>query len=211
MPRTGITEPQIAAAIAALQARGETVSKITVRKELGDTGSYGTISAYLQQWRQTQTPTPEAQPTAIPEHVQVMFGKVWATAQLAAEAELAPEREAMAQAQADLKEEMVQAQAENDEAVRVLEVQLDAQATQLAEVTGKEQAAQARIAEMAERIGYLTAKMEEATAAMQKAQEQIQDLKKSEGQEMGRRVEVEAKLKEVQAELESLKTARIKK
>ena len=52
MPRTGITEPQILAAIEALQGRGEVVSKITVRKELGDTGSYGTISAFLQRWRE---------------------------------------------------------------------------------------------------------------------------------------------------------------
>jgi len=52
MPRTGITEPQILAAIEALQGRGEAVSKITVRKELGDTGSYGTISAFLQRWRE---------------------------------------------------------------------------------------------------------------------------------------------------------------
>jgi hypothetical protein len=46
--------------------------KVTVRKELGDTGSYGTISTFLQRWKQDQAPaTPElAQPCwPRPRHV----------------------------------------------------------------------------------------------------------------------------------------------
>ena len=52
LPRLGSTEPQILAAIEALQARGKAITKITVRKERGGTGSYSTISAFLQRWRQ---------------------------------------------------------------------------------------------------------------------------------------------------------------
>ena len=51
MPRTGITKAQIQAAIDALQSRGERVTKTTVRRQLGDTGSNGTITPYLREWR----------------------------------------------------------------------------------------------------------------------------------------------------------------
>ena len=80
MPRTGITEAQILAAIEALQGRGEVVSKITVRKELGDTGSYGTISAFLQRWREQRAQEAPVESSPIPEPVQALFAKAWSAA-----------------------------------------------------------------------------------------------------------------------------------
>jgi endonuclease/exonuclease/phosphatase (EEP) superfamily protein YafD len=175
MPRTGITETQILAAIEALQARGEAVSKITVRKELGDTGSYGTISAFLQRWREQRAQEAPVELQPIPDPVQALFAKAWSAAQALAQAELAPQREALAQEQAALKADLVRAQAENDEAVRILEVQLEHQAAQLAEIAGKEQAAQARVAELAEHLGYLKAKLEAAEGAEAAARRQLKE------------------------------------
>jgi len=175
MPRTGITEPQILAAIEALQGRGEVVSKITVRKELGDTGSYGTISAFLQRWREQRAQEAPAEILPVPDPVQALFAKAWSAAQGLAQAELAPQREALAQEQAALKADLVRAQAENDEAVRILEVQLEHQAAQLAELATKEQAAQSRLAELAENLGYLKAKLEAAEGAEAVARQQLKD------------------------------------
>jgi DNA repair exonuclease SbcCD ATPase subunit len=196
MPRTGITEPQILAAIEALHARGEAVSKITVRKELGDTGSYGTISAFLQRWREQRAQEAPAESLPIPDPVLALFAKAWAIAQGQAQAELAPQREALAQEQAALKADLALAQAENDEAVRILEVQLDHQVSQLAELAAKERAAQFRLAELAENLGYLKAKLEAAEAAEAALRQQ---LKEKEAQ----MIQLEAQLRETERKLKA--------
>jgi len=171
MPRIGITEAQMVAAITALQGRQEPITKITIRKELGDTGSYGTISAFLTRWRETQKLIDEVVPsTPIPAEVQRHLGLVWSMARTEARAELAREREALAAEMADLRKEFTEAQADNDEAVRTLELQLVAQAAQAVELTAKEHAAQLRIAQQAERIGYLTARLEDAQTAKEAAE-----------------------------------------
>lgn len=195
MPRMGITGPQILAAIEALQGRGEAVTRITIRKELGDTGSYGTISAFLQRWKQDQTPANPEPAQPIPESIQALFAKAWAGAQAQAQAELAPEREVMAQERAELKAEMARAQAENDEALRSLEVQLENQAAQLAEAATKEEASQGRLATLAENLGYLKAKLEAAEASEAAARQQ---LKGKEAQVL----EIEGSLRETQTRLE---------
>ena len=196
MPRTGITEPQILAAIEALHARGEAVSKITVRKELGDTGSYGTISAFLQRWREQRAQEAPAESLPIPDPVLALFAKAWAIAQGQAQAELAPQRETLAQEQAVLKADMARAQTENDEAVRILEVQLEQQVAQLAELAAKEQVAQSRLAEMAENLGYLKAKLEAAEGAETAVRQQ---LKEKEAQV----IQLEARLREAERKLKS--------
>ena len=196
MPRTGITEPQILAAIEALQGRGEAVSKITVRKELGDTGSYGTISAFLQRWREQRAQEATAESLPVPDPVQALFAKAWTLAQGQAQAELAPQRETLAQEQAVLKADMARAQTENDEAVRILEVQLEQQVAQLAELAAKEQVAQSRLAEMAENLGYLKAKLEAAEGAETAVRQQ---LKEKEAQV----IQLEARLREAERKLKS--------
>ena len=195
MPRLGITESQILAAIEALRARGEAVTKITVRKELGDTGSYGTISAFLQRWKQDQTPASPEPVQPIPDPIQALFAKAWAGAHAQAQADLAPEREAMAQETAGLKTEMAQAHAENEEALRSLEMQLENQATQLAEAAAKQEASEARLATLAENLGYLKAKLEAAEGSEAAARQQLKEKE-------SRLLEVEARLRETQARLE---------
>jgi endonuclease/exonuclease/phosphatase (EEP) superfamily protein YafD len=161
MPRQGITQEQFTAAIEALEARGESISKISIRRELGNTGSYGTISAFLQTWRQN-LPGQEPQPkvAAIPEPIQAQFGKIWTFALAAAQAELAPQREALGQEAASLRAVLAQAQAENDEAIHVLELQMGSLTAQLAEAIQRDQASQTRVAELSEALGYSRARLE---------------------------------------------------
>ena len=200
MPRIGITEPQILAAIEALQGRGEAVTKVTVRKELGDTGSYGTISAFLQRWRDQRAQEIPEEALPIPDPVQGLFAKAWTMAQSMAQAELAPQREALAQEQAERKAEMAQAQAENDEALRILEVQLEDQAARLAEVAAKDQAAQIRLSELSESLGYAKAKWEAAEASAVAIGQQLQG-------SQARVAELEARLEEAERRLRDAERA----
>lgn len=165
MPRMGITPERILGAIEALRDRGEKIDKITVRKELGDTGSFGTITTFLQSWRLKQsTPEQEVVTVPIPEAVQGLFLKAWSIAQATAHAELTPQREALDREAAGLKTVLTQAQAENDEAIRVLEWQMDHLEKQLAVSQASDTTSQARVAELAETVGYLRAKLEATTA-----------------------------------------------
>lgn len=171
MPRIGITEPQMCAAVAALQSRGETVSKLTVRKELGETGSYSTISAFLAKWRKAEQPT--VVPVAgspIPERVQTTFATAWSLAISDAQAEFAKEREALKKdyEEKDLINDLALAEAE--EATRTLEVQLESFGSQVADLIAKDEVAESQITNQAERIGYLTAKIEEALKAKEAAE-----------------------------------------
>lgn len=168
MPRIGITEHQILAAIETLQAKGENVTRITVRRELGDTGSFGTISAVLQRWRENQQQPQESLNAhlPIPDSVQTLFAKAWSTAQAVAQAELAPQREALAQEAAGLRAVIEKAETENNEALRELENQVESLTTQLSEATDREKDAQARIAKLAEDLGYYRAKLEASEALM---------------------------------------------
>lgn len=168
MPRTGITEDQMNTAIQALQERGEAVTKNSVRRELGNTGSFGTIQAFLQSWRMTQAvKEPPEEITTVPESVQSHFARVWALAMTTAQADLAPRREALEQEAVRLRSVMAQTQAENDEAIRMLEIQNDMLSEQIAEAKTKDQVAQARVAELADALGYHRARLEsqEAQAA----------------------------------------------
>lgn len=167
MARPGVTDPQILAAIEALRTRGEPITKLTVRQELGNTGSYGTISAFLQRWREAQPPQPpDPVAPAIPEAILPLFARAWASARTLAQTELAQQREAMTKEMDDLRQATTKAQAENDEAVRILEVQLETQAAQLNEAVSQERAARSHQAEITEQLGFLKGKLEATEAAM---------------------------------------------
>lgn len=165
MPRQGITAEQITAAIEALEAKGESVTQLSVRKELGNTGSLGTISSFLRTLRQNIAgPGPQPVPAAIPEAIQATFGKAWSLAIATAHAELAPQRVALDQETAAIRALLAQTQAESDEAIRVLDLQMDLLTNQLAEVNAREQVAQTRVAELSEALGYRRAQLEALAA-----------------------------------------------
>lgn len=116
----------------------------------------------LQAWRQQQEKTqgPKDAVTPIPEVVQNLFARAWSAAQAAAEAELAPRREVMAQESVALRSVLEKAQAENDESLRVLELQMESLTSHLAESAERERAFQARLSELSESLGYARAKLE---------------------------------------------------
>jgi hypothetical protein len=149
-------------AVEKIQARGEDVNKLTVRKELGDTGSYTTILNFLKGWkaRQPKQDDPKEVHQPIPEPVQALFGKAWAAAQATAQAEIALERESMAKMAIEMNQVIEKCQVENEEALRVLELQMESLTTQLAEASAREQTWQNLLAERAEKVGYLTSKLE---------------------------------------------------
>lgn len=189
MPRTGITEAQMLEAITALKSRGENVTKLSVRRELGNTGSFGTIQAFLARWRGSQGPA-QAQPPAsaapMPESVDRAMAAVWNTARAEAKAEVEAERQVLA---ATL--------AENEEALKALDLQLqekenqvEAQALQAAQAAQDLQAAQERIAALSLELG-------EARSKTEAAQERIQDLQ-------GRLTAAEAHDREAQATIADL-------
>jgi len=173
MPRTGITQNQLLDAIAALEARGESVTKITVRKELGDTGSFGTISAFLAQWRSNAKAAQQIPAAPIPDPVQAMFASAWATARAEAQAEVSGEREALAASKASFQAELAAVVSENKEAERALEDEIEERNRKLIEFADRYAATQRRIEDLAERVGFLTAQLETQNAREKALEHQV--------------------------------------
>ena len=73
---------------------------------------------------------------------------------------------------------------------------MEHQAAQLAEFAGKEQAGQARLAELAENLGYLKAKLEAAAGAEAAARQQLKEMDAQVSQLEARLQEAEQSLKE---------------
>lgn len=89
MPRKGITEEQVAAAMAALEAEGLIPSVRLVRERLG-TGSHGTISPLMAAVRikgKTTAPVTPAVPEELTAHLQTLLGSVWESSYKLASAE----------------------------------------------------------------------------------------------------------------------------
>ncbi len=167
MPRVGVTEQQILAAIEAVHARGVKVTRNSVRDELG-TGSFGTLLPHIRAWKIKQSSSQEllAAPVPIPEEIQTEFAKVWSIAQILALAELAPQREALAIQAAGLKTVIEQAEDKNEEDMRELEIQMDSLKTQLSEANDKDKVTQTQLVKLSEEVGYLRAKLEASEAMM---------------------------------------------
>ena len=74
MARNGITREQVMAAAQTLAERGEAVTVTRVRRALGETGSYTTISNYLKEWREQGDGQP---PGALERGVRGMVQGLW--------------------------------------------------------------------------------------------------------------------------------------
>lgn len=163
MPRTGISNDEILKAIEALEADGESITRTSIRRQLGDTGSFTTISAFLKTWRGNKAAgeAPE-EPQAVPASIQALFLKVWAAAHAAAQMELSTLREAIDQESVALRTVFDKANAENDGIVRLLESEKGSLESKLTESETREQSALARVADLSETIGSLKAKLDQA-------------------------------------------------
>ena len=167
MPRTGITEAQFLAAVEALEAQGEKITARNLRKYIGG-GSNGTILPYLRAYRSKQSSSQESLTVLgpVPEEIQGLFAKAWSAAQTLAHAELAPQREALAIEAAGLKARIDQAEDENDEDMRELEIEMEVLKTQLSEANDKDKVTQTQLIRLSEEVGFLRAKLEASEAMM---------------------------------------------
>jgi uncharacterized phage infection (PIP) family protein YhgE len=176
MARTGITEAQVRAAVAALQARGEKVTPSSVRHELGDTGSFGTINGYLKVIKEEQAKEPEPHPQPVPESVQALFQRAWSLAQATAQAELASEREAVQSELTDLQAKFDEVVMDRDEAIRVVERERDHAEESTTSLAAQLKEERERTIAQAERIGQLTAQFEVLEAERQMAWKERDEL-----------------------------------
>jgi hypothetical protein len=120
MPRTGITSEQVYQAAEALIKEGITPTVHTIRERLG-TGSFSTITGYLNAWR---TDRDAAQATYIPdppETVTRLFRDVWTASWKANHETLANERHAIEAARRDMDTE----RAEMSREIQALETTLE--------------------------------------------------------------------------------------
>lgn len=76
MGRTGVTYNDVANAAAEIQAKGENPTVDRVRERLG-TGSKGTISPMLKQWKHEQAPFLKEQPNTLPPDLLNMTNSLW--------------------------------------------------------------------------------------------------------------------------------------
>lgn len=167
MPRKGLSNEDILKAIEAVLARREPITRTSIRHELGDTGSYTTISAVLKTWRESvANGAPPEESLPIPANIQALFLKVWAAAHTSAQAELSTLREAIDQESVALRMGFEKASAENDEIIRILEFEKSTLESQLTESKIREQSSQACVADLSETIGSLKAKLDQANGEL---------------------------------------------
>jgi len=102
MARNGVSDSEVREAIEALQAEGGAVTMTGIRDRLG-TGSYGTISRILFNWREEQKSVKQALTPDPPDVVSALMRRLWEEAYGAAEKQHDAEREAFAQQQAQFR------------------------------------------------------------------------------------------------------------
>jgi hypothetical protein len=193
MPRTGVTYEQFLDAVTALQARDEIVNKVTVRRELGNTGSFGTIQTFLARWREEQG-LPQASTSTstrpIPESVGRLLAGAWEAARGEAREDLARER-------ADLAANL----AENEEALKTLDLQLQEREAQL-----EAQAAQAAqdLRAGRDQVAALTLKLGEAQGALSQTVQALQKVQADLEAQGSIRITLEAKAAALEAKFAAL-------
>jgi DNA repair exonuclease SbcCD ATPase subunit len=82
MGRNGVTKEQVLAVAERLHAEGEKITVKRVREELGETGSYTTISAALKLWRSDRGMTQvvnEPLPPVLERSTLRLVGSLWRT------------------------------------------------------------------------------------------------------------------------------------
>lgn len=174
MPRTGVTKDQVAVAASAVCARGEAPTLAKVRQELGDTGSISTIGPYLRAWKEERAEArvePSGAPVPEPVRAQneLYLDKIWAAAQAVAEANLAPQREALLRE----KTETAAAIEEVMEAALEVETTLENTTQALQKAEAEQAATLQQLLEATRANGALQVQVETALKAKAKAQQEV--------------------------------------
>ena len=125
MARKGITFDQVANAAAAIKARGSEPTIAAVRMELGDEGSFTTISQHLARWRTEAADKVDGRslPTEIENVMMEALMKVWNVAVRAA----ADDLNSIKQDFADEKKKLIAECDESKTEIQKLETKLEEQ------------------------------------------------------------------------------------
>jgi hypothetical protein len=94
--RPGVAAERIVEIIKELEAQGQEATVTTVRKRLGNTGSYSTIGAVLSDWRERKAGQDRPSVPEAPELVRLLSHRVWEEAWSGAMKTYEPERQAFA-------------------------------------------------------------------------------------------------------------------
>lgn len=178
-----INKEQIFAAADELDAEGQNPTLANVRKKLGGTGSFTTISDAMQEWRAKKAaqaaPIREPAPQAITDKLAELGGDLWAVALEIANGRLATEREALEAVRQEMEgahQEAVeladQLSTDLDEAngrIKVLESAQQKSAVLAAELQEKLNRASERAATAEARAGELRQELDHSHAEVKNA------------------------------------------
>ncbi|WP_404995479.1 DNA-binding protein [Cupriavidus pauculus] len=114
MARKGITYDQVANAAAAIKARGQAPTISAIRVELGNEGSYSTISQHLARWKADDADKVDmaALPPEVEDAAMVAITTVWNIAHKHAMQEVQAIRQEAADEKKRLEEELAEARSE---------------------------------------------------------------------------------------------------
>lgn len=123
MARKGVTYDQVANVASEIKARGQEPTLSAIRVELGDSGSFTTISTHLAKWRQEESERVDMRvlPPEVEQEMLKAVTTVWNVANKAASADIA----AIKQDHADELKKLKQAEKEAYEEVATLEKALE--------------------------------------------------------------------------------------
>jgi hypothetical protein len=205
--RTGITKEIVFAAADALIARGEEPTLEAVRTETG-TGSNGTIAPIMRAWREDRAKTRQVQAAPIPEEVAQQLalfgGRVWGVATAVAEANLAPQREALAREKAEAQRSVDELQTALDEQEIVAEGLEEARKTADVARGAAEKARDAAVElslSYERKIGGLEVEVRHAREAAQEAENKIKGMQQIINNFDAERTKLNARIKELEEEV----------
>lgn len=175
MARPGITPERIREIIKQLEAERADVTVTALRERLG-TGSYSTLGAVLNDWRQEQARAARPAIPEAPENLAHLLRHLWAEAWKAADASHEPERQVFARE----RQEHEKARQELAEEVRRLEEELERVGVDgescreaLAKQHQELEAAERELAKATGAVGLLQAEGERLRAEGQKTIENL--------------------------------------
>jgi hypothetical protein len=205
MPRAGITSEQVYEAAEALTQEGLTPTVHTVRERLG-TGSFSTITGYLNAWRADRDAAKAAHIPDPPEAVARLFRDLWAASWKANHEAMSNERLALDAAKRDMDTE----RAEMSREIEALETALEK-----AEATNQARAAE--LDKAREEVTRLTTRLEEGQKTIEGLRAELvreREAKAQAGEHIARlesRLETTAQHLESQIQAERTRAERLEK
>jgi len=180
MPRQGVSLEEVASAVREIEARGERVTYLAVRRALGDTGSMSTIRAHIEAFRSQQNSVPrEARevPSDLAADLAQSASRFWDRAQESARRDVEIIRAAAQERAESLQKELDELCADYDvQADKLTQTQMSLESV-LKQLHAVEQglvATQAEKAELDRAYGTLIARFDAQTKAINRLMTKVQ-------------------------------------